>query len=224
MYFWILTKNKFIMKKTILVFSLVFVFLSCKEDKAKKVETHHAKPVAVVKNDGTFKTVESQILWKGYKPTGSHHGSIDLKEGVLAVKDNQLVGGKFIIDMTTIKDLDMPQTDPYNKKLVDHLKSPDFFDVAKYPTAKFEITAVRPQAENYLIEGNLTIKDITKNITFPAMVLNKKDEITFYSDAIKIDRTDFGIKYKSKKFFGNLKDKFINDLFDVSFKIKAKKE
>ena len=212
------------MKKGILVLSLLLVFISCKEDKTKKVETHHAKPVAVVKNDGTFKVVESQILWKGYKPTGSHHGSIDLKEGVLAVKDNHLVGGKFIIDMTSIKDLDMPQTDPYNKKLVTHLKSPDFFDVQKYPTAVFEITAVRPQAENYLIEGNLTIKGVTKNITFPAMVINGKNEISFISNAIKIDRTDFGIKYKSKKFFGDLKDKFINDLFDISFKIKAKKE
>lgn len=211
------------MKKVILVLSLFVIFVSCKEDKSKKVETHHAKPIAAIKNDGVFKVVNSQILWKGYKPTGSHHGSVDLKEGELAMKDNQLVGGKFIIDMTTVKDLDMPQTDPYNKKLVSHLKSPDFFDVAKYPTAKFEITAVRPQAENYLIEGNLTLKGITKNITFPAMVLNGKDEITFYSDAIKIDRTDFGIKYKSKKFFSNLKDKIINDLFDISFKIQAKK-
>jgi len=212
------------MKKVIVIFSLVFVFFSCKEDKSKKVETHHAKPVAVVNNDGTFKVFKSQILWKGYKPTGSHHGSIDLKEGVLTVKDNQLVGGKFVINMTSIKDLDMPETDPYNKKLVTHLKSPDFFDVTKYPTAKFEITAVRPQTENYLIEGNLTIKDVTKNITFSAMVLNEKDAITFYSNVIKIDRTDFGIKYKSKKFFGNLKDKFINDLFDISFKMQAKKE
>ncbi|HFS67195.1 MAG TPA: YceI family protein [Flavobacteriia bacterium] len=211
------------MKNLLLTLSLIVVLISCKEDKTKKVETQHAKPVAAIKNDGTFKVVESQILWKGYKPTGSHNGSIDLKEGALAVKENQLVGGKFVIDMTTIKDLDIPETDPYNKKLIDHLKSPEFFDVAKYPTATFEITAVRPQAENYLIEGNLTLKGITKNITFPAMVLNGKDEITFYSDAIKIDRTDFGIIHKSKKFFDNLKDKFINDLFDVSFKIKAKK-
>jgi len=211
------------MKKVILVFSLFVVFVSCKEDKTKKVETHHAKPVAAVKNDGTFKVVDSQIVWKGYKPTGSHHGTIDLKQGVIAVKDNHLVGGKFVLDMNTIKDVDMPETDPYNKKLVNHLKSPDFFDVAKYPTATFEITAVRPQAENYLIEGNLTLKGVTKNITFPAMVLNEKDAITFYSDAIKIDRTDFGIKYKSKKFFGDLKDKFIHDLFDISFKIKAEK-
>jgi hypothetical protein len=212
------------MKKVILVLSLLVVFVSCKEDKSKKVETHHKKPVEVVKNDGTFKVYESQVLWKGYKPTGSHNGLVDLNEGVLAVKDNHLVGGKFIIDMNSIKVLDMPETDPYNKKLLNHLKSPDFFDTTKYPTATFEITTVKPQAENYLIEGNLTIKDVTKNISFPAMVLNKKDAITFYSDAIKIDRTDFGIKYKSKKFVGNLKDKFIDDLFDITFKIKAKKQ
>ncbi len=211
------------MKKVIVVLSLFVIFVSCKEDKSKKVETHHAKPVAAIKNGGVFKTVNSQILWKGYKPNGSHHGSVDLKEGEIAMKDNQLVGGKFIIDMATIKDLDILQTDPYNKKLVDHLKSADFFDVAKYPTAKFEITSVKPQADNYLIEGNLTIKDVTKSIAFPAMVVNGKDEITFYSDTIKIDRTDFGIKYKSQKFFSNLKDKIINDLFDISFKIQAKK-
>jgi len=211
------------MKKVVLIFSLFVIFLSCKEDKTKKTETKHAKPVEVVKNDETIKVVESQVSWKGYKPTGSHHGTINLKEGVLTLKDNQLVGGKFVIYMNTIKDLDMPETDPYNKKLVTHLKSPNFFYVEKYPTSTFEITGVKPQGENYLIEGNLTIKDVTKNITFPAKVIKENNEILFTSDAIKIDRTDFGIKYKSKKFFNNLKDKFINDLFDISFKIKAKK-
>ncbi len=212
------------MKKVIFILSLFIITISCKEDKSKKVQTHHAKPVENIKADGNYSVSESQVLWKGYKPTEVHKGGIAIKEGNLLVKDNQLVGGKFVIDMNSITNSDFPKDNAYNKKIVSHLKSADFFDVEKYPTAIFEITKVTPKDETSIIEGNLTIKGITKNISFPAMVIFKGNQVDFYSDAIKIDRTDFGIKYKSKKFFSNLKDKIIKDLFDISFKIQAKKE
>ncbi len=211
------------MKKTVFFIGLITLLVACKENKTAKTETQHAKPVEKVKSGETYQVVDSKITWQGYKPTGSHIGTVDLKEGYLLVKDGKLLGGKFVIDMNTIKDLDMPETDPYNKKLVSHLKSPNFFYVMKYPTTTFEITNVQTSEDKVLVEGNLTIKGITKSIKFPAEFQKNDTEITFNSETIKIDRTDFGIKYKSKKFFDNLKDKFINDIFDISFKIQAKK-
>ncbi len=211
------------MKKVfLLVTVLAFSLTSCKEDKSKKVETHHEKPVKKIATSGEFKVLNSKMTWKGFKATSSHDGEITIKEGKLYVKDNKLVGGEFEIDMNSITNTDMAKDDPYNKKLVDHLKNADFFDVQKYPKATFEITNVSVKDEVSIIEGNLTIKGITKNISFPASVLVEKSGVTLLSDKIKIDRTDFGIKYKSGKFFKNLKDKLINDIFEVSFKISAK--
>ncbi len=206
----------------LLVTVLAFSVISCKEDKSKKVETHHEKPVEKVATSGEFKVLNSKMTWKGFKATSSHNGEITIKEGKLYVKDNKLVGGEFEIDMNSITNSDIAKDDPYNKKLVDHLKNADFFDVQKYPKATFEITNVSVKDEISIIEGNLTIKGITKNISFPASVLVEKSGVTLLSDKIKIDRTDFGIKYKSGKFFKNLKDKLINDIFEVSFKIAAK--
>lgn len=114
-----------------------------------------------------------------------------------------------------------------NKKLVGHLSSPDFFDVAKFPTAKIEITKVdalnddtKPNA-NFSVTGNLTIKDITKSITFPAEIKIENGILTVKSD-FDIDRTDWNIKYGSGKFFENLGDKVINDKFNLNLSIIAK--
>ena len=205
----------------LLVTALAFSLTSCKEDKSKKVETHHAKPVKKVATSGEFKVLNSKMTWKGFKATSSHNGEITITEGKLYVKDTKLVGGEFEIDMNSITNRDIADNS-YKKKIENHLKSADFFDVQKYPKATFEITNVSVKDEISIIEGNLTIKGITKNISFPATVLVEKSGVTLLSDKIKIDRTDFGIKYNSGKFFKNLKDKLIRDIFEVSFKIVAK--
>ncbi len=211
------------MKKLIVALSIGLFFISCKEDKSKKTETKDAKEVVKTTSDKTYKIASSTLTWKGYKPTGSHHGTFNLKEGELKFDKQNLIGGKFTFDMTSVKVLDIPETDENNQKLVGHLTSPDFFDAAQFPTGTFEITKVTKEEINSKIEGNLTLKGITKNISFPASIIVQKDGTTsFLSNAIKIDRTDFGIKYKSKKFFDNLKDKFINDVFDITFDIKVK--
>ena len=211
------------MKKIILILSVLsLAFISCKEDKSKKTETKEAKEVVEEKATLNYKVTASKLTWKGYKPSESHDGTIDLKEGTLNY-DGSLKGGKFIFDMASIKVLDIK--DPkYNADLTDHLVNADFFDVAQFPTGTFEITKVTKADLTSTVEGNLTLKGITKSISFPASISEKDGEITFLSNAIKIDRTDFGIKYKSKNFFDNLKDKFIDDLFDITFEITAKKQ
>ncbi|WCC45214.1 YceI family protein [Tenacibaculum finnmarkense] len=109
------------------------------------------------------------------------------------------------------------------EKLENHLKGADFFDVEKFPTAKFEVSSSELKGGKLQVTGNLTLRGTTKSITIPATVTQNKGMATFKSAVFSIDRTDFGVTYKSKKIDAALKDKFINDLLEISFDIKAKK-
>ncbi len=163
-------------------------------------------------------TVEnSNLNWKGYKPNGDHTGTITLASGNISLKNNKLTGGSFVADMSTIKDTDG------SAKLEGHLKSEDFFEVAAFPTAKFDITKIENKGTKIHVTGNMTIKGITKQITFPAALAVNKDNVTLTSDTFQINRADFNVKYKSKTFFNDLKDKFVNDDFDFQVTIVAEK-
>jgi len=152
----------------------------------------------------------SSIAWLAKKVTGEHNGTVGISAGALNVDGNKLIGGNFTIDLKTIKDLDL--TDPaYNQKLIGHLSSGDFFEVEKFPTATFVITKV---AGNQ-VTGNLTAKGITKSITFPAEITVKGGKVTAKAN-ITIDRTDFNIRYNSKKFFESIGDKAIYDDFALT--------
>jgi polyisoprenoid-binding protein YceI len=159
----------------------------------------------------------SKLTWKGYKPTGDHTGTVTLASGNIAVKNNKLTGGSFVADMSSIKDTDG------SAKLEGHLKSEDFFDIAVYPTAKFDITKTEVKGTKIHVTGNMTIKGITKQIAFPATLTVNKENVTLISDTFQINRADFNVKYKSKTFFNDLKDKFVNDDFDFQVTIVAEK-
>ena len=163
-------------------------------------------------------TVEnSKLTWKGYKPTGDHTGTIALASGNISLKNSKLIGGSFVADISTIKDADG------SAKLEGHLKSEDFFEVTAFPIAKFDITKTDVKGAKVHVTGNMTIKGITKQITFPATLAVNKDNVTLTSDTFQINRADFNVKYKSKTFFNDLKDKFVNDDFDFQVTIVAKK-
>jgi len=164
----------------------------------------------------------STINWKGFKPTGEHYGTIMLKNGNFNVEGNQIKGGEFTIDMTTIVDLDMPADNEYNAKLVKHLKSEDFFGVEKHPTANFKITKIEKKGDKSLIHGDLTIKNKSNPVSFLAEVDFSNDVLTLKSETFKIDRSKWDIKYKSKSFFENLADNFIYDDMEISIEVEAK--
>ncbi len=156
---------------------------------------------------------ESKVTWKGYKVTGSHDGTINLQEGTLTFADKQLTGGSFVIDMTSINTTDL--SGDMKGKLDGHLKSDDFFGVEKHPTATFKITNVSGKDNLYRVTGDLTIKGVTHSTSF-ALQVNDNTATA----ALKIDRTKFGIQYKSKSFFDNLKDAAIYDEFDLNITLK----
>lgn len=212
------------MKKVLLAVAFVAVgFVSCKKE--KKVETKQkveVKEKVKVVDKGNVNIAESKITWKGTKPTGAHNGTVNLERGSLTVEEGILKAGEFIIDMKSIVCEDLKAGDG-KEDFEGHLKNADFFDVTKFPTAKFIVSSSEKKDDKLLVTGNLTIKDVTKSITIPATISETDSITTFKSDVFKVDRTDFGIQYKSKKFFDNLKDKFIDDLIEFSFEVKAKK-
>lgn len=212
------------MKKVILAIAFIAVGVACKNEKKKEVKIEKAVEVeTLVKKMGNVNVITSKVEWKGTKPTGAHNGIVNLSTGSLNVENGEIKGGEFVIDMESIKCLDIPENDGKNKDLVDHLNGDDFFAVKKYPTAKFVIASAEKSGDNVEITGNLTIKGKTKSITFPASFSQTDIGYSLKSEPFKIDRTQFDITYKSKTIDAALKDKFIDDLIEFVIVVNAKK-
>jgi len=211
------------MKKIILLVAITAtVFASCIGEKKEKTAIKEAVKVTVNAEDLNNVDIAASVLnWEGSKPTGSHNGTVALKSGGLLVEAGTLTQGVFVVDMNTITNTDMAGSEGA-AKIEGHLKASDFFDVAVYPTAKFVITSVVDTEGKLAVTGNLTIKNTTKSITIPATIATTDGITTFKSETFTIDRTDFGVVYASKKLDAALKDKFINDLMEMSFSVVTK--
>lgn len=163
----------------------------------------------------------SHVGWHGKKVTGEHNGAISVKDGSLEVVDGKIKSGTISIDMQSITNEDITNEE-YNQKLVGHLKSDDFFGVETYPTATLVLTEVKQSGSNYTFTGDLTIKGITKAITFEGTSESGSSAVTVTGKLI-IDRSDYNVRYGSSSFFDNLGDKMIHDDFTLTYKIVAKK-
>jgi len=212
------------MVKITAILFLGLAVISCKKAK-NETEAKDAEEVSTIAEQAVryAANIETSTLsWKGIAPTKAHTGTIKVSEGYLAFENGGLSGGNFVIDMNSIVNLDL-EDKTYNDKLVGHLKSADFFDVEKNPYSVFAITSVEEKDGKAMVKGNLTVKGIKKNIEFPATVTLNGDEVSLKSDVFSIDRTEWGVKYNSGKFFEDLKDKLINDNIELSFEVKATK-
>ena len=197
------------------------VLFSCKGEKKEKIVVKEEVKVEKTGIVNNLDLAASVMTWKGTKPTGSHDGTVSFKSGGMVVENGVLKDGEFVIDMSTIKNLDMSGSEGAGK-IEKHLKASDFFDVTLYPTSKFVITSVLEVEGNLAVTGNLTIKDVTKSITIPASVSTEDGVTTFKSELFNIDRADFNVKYGSKRWIEGLKDKFIDDLVEMSFTVVTK--
>ncbi len=162
-------------------------------------------------------TEKSSINWVGKKVLGQHNGKVKIQSGTINAKNGVLTGGNFAIDMKSITCDDLTDAD-YNKKLVGHLNSADFFNVADFPNANVKITKVlklTKKAYSYNLTADLTIKGITKSITFPATFKVTGNNIEGKAK-ITIDRTLWDIKYGSSNFFEGLGDKAIKNEIELS--------
>lgn len=167
---------------------------------------------------------KSTLKWNGKKVTGEHFGTINLKSGSFTLDGLKLTGGSFEADMNSIVVEDL--TDKvYNAKLVGHLKSDDFFSVEKNPTASFAMTkAVAKSGGVYDVSGNLTIKGITKPITFPVTVTPSMSGASVKGTMV-VDRAKYDMKFRSKSFFdaATLGDNLVYDDFTIEVNLVATK-
>jgi polyisoprenoid-binding protein YceI len=166
----------------------------------------------------------SKIQWNAKKVTGEHTGTITLKEGWLDWKKNEIVSGKFVVDMTTIQDSDL-KDEKMKRTLEGHLRSDDFFGVEKNPVSTLEITGKSLFVNGTgIVKGNLTIKGITLPIEFNATAVETKETITF-TGKITVNRAKYDIRYGSGSFFSDLGDKLIYDdfLLDITLVVEKKK-
>lgn len=184
------------------VLVLSFLVISCGKDKPVTSEANEV----LTETDGVLykvDTMNSRIEWKGYKVLKSdqttHFGEIKFESGDVTVKDGKLQSGKFVADITTLENIDLKDDQEMKAKLEGHLKSGDFFEVEKFPTASYEITKVTENAAgdyNTLLEGNLTIKGITKPVQFKANVTVADGSVSIASEPTDINREDFGLKFE----------------------------
>lgn len=174
-------------------------------------------------------TTASRIRFTGHGVGKNHPGVFKISEGTVAVAGNQITGGSFIID---INSLELEQKGGvFDEKLRPHLMSGDFFDAEKFKTAKFEITKVEPyssgnsdssviEGANFNVSGNFTLKDVTKNITFPARIDLDGNTIKARGN-FDIDRREWKMNYGNDKTLG---DKFISETVNIELDIEAKKQ
>lgn len=220
------------MKKFVLS---LFIAASLVSVSCRKAETDASKDT--VEKTGTSaegnkymaNTSESVINWTGSKPGGKHSGTINLQDGEFIVKDNKVVGGKFTINMNTITVTSL-RPDEGKEDLEAHLKgtgdkeSKDhFFNVQKYPTGFFVIRRIEDEKGKTVVYGNLSIKNVTKSVNFPATIAVNDKEVTFESDSLILNRTYWNINYNSPSLFDNLKDKVIHDNIELKVYVKATK-
>lgn len=200
---------------TLAFFGATFMMMSftvpmLKKDKHEPTNLSPARATTFVVDNQ-----QSKLTWTAKKVTGEHSGTINVAEGAIHVENKAIKGGNFSLDTRSIAVTDIK--DPgMNGKLVGHLKSDDFFSVEKFPAANFVISGVTAKGNGeYEVTGKLTIKGITNPISFPATVAIDGNKLTAKA-AIKIDRTKYDIKFRSKSFFENLGDKTIYDDFDLN--------
>ena len=194
------------MKKLITLFLSISIFISL-------VAFTNDKGLTQNQNDEKQK---SQIVWTGSKLSGSMHtGTIKVKDNMLEIVDGEVKGGSITIDMTTIINTDLEGK--WNEKLVNHLKDADFFDVEKYPLSTIKIKSVKEgeYRHKYIAVADITIRDITLEKEFEFEKVEIEGGYKFRA-TIDIDRTKFGVKYKSGNFFKDLGDKAIDDMFSLN--------
>ncbi|MBC9910520.1 YceI family protein [Chitinophaga varians] len=217
--------------KSIVFFLLLSGILVACEQAPKADKAAASNPQAVKVGTGNAYLADTSaclIEWIGTKPTGKHHGTLRLSGGAIYVKDSLITGAQLVINMHTLQNIDLAGDSAMKNKLERELKSSSFFDVEKFPTATFEMTginsyypAVGEEVElkdaTHVISGNLTLKNVTKNISFPARISIDSHHLTAVAN-FNIDRTLWGINYRADK---SLQDKLINSQVNIGFHISA---
>lgn len=181
------------------------------------VEVVEAEDEGMVEADMT-KVIDvetSTVKRTGKKVTGQHYGMVTVESGEIGFADGEPVNGTVVMDMTTMTVDDLED----GEGLLNHLKSDDFFSVETHPTTSMTMKSfesVEGEENTYTVTADLTIKGITNEVTFPATF---NEEMTSATAMISIDRTLRDIKFRSAKFFSDLADSAIDDVFTLEIEV-----
>ena len=206
-------------QKVALVFFIVIFYTGCDNSKSKsKVSIEKTESIILPKGEYQIDKTKSVVRWIGRTPVKFHDGTIDIQEGNFFVDDNGILNGNIIIDMESINCTDL--SGGGKKSLEEHLMNDDFFSVNKFKTSKINISSeMKPNNGLIDFKGNLEIKNISNPISFKSSI-NKTPEGKYTaSSKLTFDRSMYNIKYKSKSFFDDLGDKFINDDIEIELEI-----
>ncbi|MEO5715516.1 MAG: YceI family protein [Luteolibacter sp.] len=181
--------------------------------------------------DGRFAVdvPQSVVRWTGRNLYNFHTGTVRLGSGEIVLKQGELITACFSIDMNSIACEDL--TDPtWNAMLLRHLHDADFFEIATHPSAEFvatratKIDACTEGTSNYLLSGNFTLRGVTRPLAFPILVALAADGSLTGQCQFELDRTQFGSRYGSGRFFQFLGKHVVNDLVHLHVKIHAVRE
>tara|TARA_B000000609_G_C24141916_1_gene331775 strand:+ start:361 stop:996 length:636 start_codon:yes stop_codon:yes gene_type:complete len=206
-------------QKVALVFFTVIFYTGCDNSKSKsKVSIEKTESIILPKGEYQIDKTKSVVRWIGRTPVKFHDGTIDIQEGNFSVDDNGILNGNIIIDMESINCTDL--SGGGKKSLEEHLMNDDFFSVNKFKTSKINISSeMKPNNGLIDFKGNLEIKNISNPISFKSSI-NKTPEGKYTaSSKLTFDRSMYNVKYKSKSFFDDLGDKFINDDIEIELEI-----
>ncbi len=205
---------------------------SCNSSSSDTAKTDTAKTAAVATGKELNADVAASVIkWRGTHKGGMapRFGTMNISSGTISVADGKVTGGSFVVDMNSLK-VDSASVTEKGKKAADleaHLKTADFFDVAKHPTAKFEITNVAPfdaakdksmlEGATNIVSGNLTIKDSIVNITFPAKITVTETGADVQAK-FNVDRTSWGLNLGAE---GDPANWMISKEFELEINLKA---
>lgn len=223
------------MKQTVPAFIMMLALAACGDGSANQAKTEEKQEVSAATGTAyAIDTTTTAVQWRATHKGGfaPRYGAIKVTDGSLTIDNGAITGGSFDVNMTslTTDPAAVTEADKKSTDLDNHLKSGDFFDVAKYPSAKFVITSVAPYdstkqqslvpGATNLVSGNLTLKDSTLNITFPAQVSVNGNEVTATAKFV-IDRSAWGISYKTE---GSPENWMISKDVEIGFSLKAEKK
>lgn len=177
---------------------------------------------------GTYQidTAASLVRWTGRNPFNQHYGTVRLASGEIRIREGTLEAARFAIDMNSIACDDLTDSQ-WNAMLIAHLRTADFFQVDRFPTAEFvadEIEHLGAKTEgipNYLIKGQATVRGVTRPLDFPAVIASADGTRLTGQAQFEIDRTEFGSIYGSGKFFRFLGKHVVNDAIHLQVMIHA---
>jgi len=214
-----------------IILAATLTLSACTNSSQNASTTTAQETSAATGQEYTVDTTASVVTWQATHKGGfaPRYGTLRLSQGSFSVDNGTITGGNFIVDLNSLL-VDTASVTEKDKKASDlqaHLKSPEFFDAAKYPTAKFVITNVVPYDSTkvksltndatHLVSGNLTIKDSTLNVTFPAKILVSDVSVNIEAK-FSVDRTSWGLRYGAE---GDPADWMVSKDFDLGFNVKG---